>query len=159
LRGRKDFSTDPDMGVWSYGHDGFGDLITQTDANAQTATMTYDTLGRMTSKTDGSGTAQWVYDVADGAGVGKLAAMVSAPDARLNLPCSIPHTTVTGANRAGRWFTYTAFGEVQDTSECTDGDTFVTTTGYDAFGRQSSVTYPTVNGARLSVGYHYTQLG
>jgi hypothetical protein len=48
--------------------------------------MTYDRLGRMTTRDDGvgSGKAQWVYDVAaGGGGIGKLAAVVSARDSTL----------------------------------------------------------------------------
>ena len=62
--------------------------------------MTYDVLGRMTSKTDPAGTAEWVYDVAPGAGKGKLAAMVSAPDERLLGTCTVPGTTVAGGERS-----------------------------------------------------------
>src|SRR6185312_17473370 len=56
LRGRKSQTADPDVGTWNYTYDGFGDLVSQTDANGQTVTMTYDVLGRMTSRTDSTGT-------------------------------------------------------------------------------------------------------
>src|SRR5678815_272958 len=104
------------------------------------------------------GTAQWVFDLEPG-GIGKLVAMVSAPDTGLAGSCTIPHTTITGGNRAGRSFTYTRFGEIKEISECADGSTFVTTYEYDQFGRQKELTYPAVNGQRLAVGYHYTSLG
>jgi len=98
--------------------------------------------------------------VAEGAGIGKLAAVVSPPDSRLQAPCDIRYTTMTDGNRAGRWLKYTAFGDVEETSECADGDTFVTGFHYDdPFGRQSAVTYPEIGGQRLSVGYNYTQFG
>jgi YD repeat-containing protein len=162
-RGRKTTTVDPDLGAWTYEYNGYGDLISQTDAQGQKTTMTYDTLGRMTSKTElagtpQAGTSEWVYDAEPG-GIGKLVAMVSAPDPGLAAPCSIPHTTVSGGNRAGRSFKYTEFGELGETTECTDGATFVTTYTYDSLGRQSSIQYPAVNGKRLAVGYHYTSLG
>jgi RHS repeat-associated protein len=159
LRGRKKTTVDPDMGSWSYGYNGFGDLTSQTDAKLQTTTMTYDSLGRMTTKTDSTGTAQWVYDVAPGAGKGKLAAMISAPDPLSAGPCTIPFVTVTGGNRAGRSFKYTAFGDLQEESQCSDGATFVTNHEYDALGRQTLLRYPSVKGQRLAVNYHYTSLG
>jgi RHS repeat-associated protein len=160
IRGRKTSSTDPDLGTWSYGYNGFGDLVSQTDAKAQTTTMAYDRLGRMTSSTDAAGTAQWVYDVAPGAGVGKLAAMISAPDdAKLNAPCVVPFVSVTGGNRAGRTIRYTQFGDVEEESQCTDGEPFRTSFDYDVFGRPSVVRYPSINGQRLAIESHYTSLG
>jgi RHS repeat-associated protein len=162
-RGRKTLTQDPDLGEWRYTYNGFGDLVGQTDpkqqAQQQTTTMTYDQLGRMRSKTDSSGTAQWIYDVAPGAGVGKLAALVSAPDSRLAASCAALYGSAADGNRATQSFTYTAFGQVEDVSQCTDGETFTASYGYDPLGRQSLVTYPVVNGRRLSVGYNYTSLG
>jgi len=166
-RGRKNAMTDPDMGSWSYTQDGFGDLVQQIDPNArqldpstQGTTMTYDPLGRMLTKSDPTtGTAQWVYDVAPGAGVGQLAAMVSAPDTKLAGPCAIPFVTATDGNRAGKSFIYDKFGEVQQVTECADGKNFVSSYEYDPLGRQSLIRYPVVNGSQLAVGYHYTGLG
>jgi RHS repeat-associated protein len=158
-RGRKLSTTDPDLGTWTYVFDGFGDLLTQTDAKAQVTTMSYDVLGRMVSKTDSTGSAQWVYDVGPGAGIGKLAAMVGAPDANLAGPCTIPFVTATDGNRAGKSYTYTPFGDLLATSECADGNTFTTSYEYDAFDRQSLIRYPAVRGSQLAVGYHYTRLG
>ena len=55
------------MGSWSYTEDGFGESRrSRRDAKHQTATMIYDRLGRMLTKTDSTGTAQWVYDTAPG---------------------------------------------------------------------------------------------
>jgi len=107
-----------------------------------------------------AGTAEWVYDSASGAGIGKLAAMVSAPDPKLKAPCTVANTTQTSGNRAGRWFTYDEFGNVQEATECTDGENFVTTYGYDSFGRQSLVTYPAVgDGSRFAAEYRYNKAG
>jgi YD repeat-containing protein len=160
ILGRKSQTIDADLGTWTYGHNGFGELVSQTDAKQQITTMTYDELGRMTTKTDATGTAEWVYDIASGAGIGKVAAMVSAPDSKLNAPCTVPNTTQTDGNRAGRSFTYDGFGNVQEVTECADGESFVTTYDYDQLGRQKQVTYPEVNdGSRFAVEYHYTSLG
>jgi len=158
-RGRKESSIDPDLGTWTYTYNGFGNLVGQTDAKDDTTTMTYDAISRMTSKTTTAGTAHWIYDVAPGAGIGKVAAILSAPDPRLNGTCTIPNVSVNGDHRAGRWFSYTPFGDMADVSECTDGDTFVTSYGYDSFGRQDRVSYPEVTGDRLTVEYRYTGLG
>lgn len=166
VRGRKVGAVDPDMGSWTYTQDGFGDLIQQIDPNARKinpatsgTTMTYDPLGRMLMKTDSTGTAQFVYDVAPGAGIGKLAAMVSAPDPKLAGLCTIPKTTVSGGNRAGKSYQYNAFGDVQEVDECADGATFGTVNEYDRLGRPSVIRYPVVNNSQLAVGYHYSDLG
>ncbi|AGU98981.1 RHS repeat-associated core domain-containing protein [Vibrio campbellii] len=72
--GNKFYTDDPDLGNWTYKHNGFGELISQTDAKGQTTTMDYDVLGRMTSRTtqtitEVSGkkkteveTSSWIYD-------------------------------------------------------------------------------------------------
>jgi RHS repeat-associated protein len=158
VRGRKIKSIDPDLGTWTYVYNGYGDLVSQTDAKNQTTGMTYDVLGRMVTKTDAQGTAQWIYDVEPG-GVGRLAFVIGASDSRLNGSCTIPQVTLTVSNRAVRSFKYTTFGELAESSDCTDGGTFVTSYEYDSKGRQSLVRYPDVNGKRLAVGYHYTSLG
>ena len=162
-RGRKERTIDPDLGTWRYEYNGFGDLVKQIDAKNQTTTMTYDTLGRMTTRTElagtpQAGTAEWVYDVAPN-GKGMLAAVVSAPDDRLAAQCSIPNTTLTSGNRTGRSYKYTKFGQMAEVSECADGSTFVTSYAYDSLGRESSIRYPAVNNKRFTVGYHYTSLG
>jgi RHS repeat-associated protein len=162
VRGRKTSTTDPDMGYWRYVPDGFGDLVSQFDARNVETKMTYDKLGRLTSKEDPAGVAYWVYDVAEGAGVGKLAAVISAPDQHLDTFCSIPNAPAAAStgNRTGRWFKYTSFGELQEESECIDGETFVTAVGYDEFARKSRVTYPAIPGASpLVVAYRYTTFG
>jgi RHS repeat-associated protein len=163
-RGRKLLTRDPDLGQWTYGYNGYGDLVSQTDAIGQEIDMTYDVLGRMTSKTDAAGTASWVYDVAPlGAtgklALGKLAATVSAPDQRLLGACAAPYGLPSDGNRAVRSYSYTDFAQLQDDTACTDGDTFTTTTSYDPLGRLSLIRYPEVNDSRLSLVYSYTRLG
>ena len=168
-RGRKISTTDPDMGTWQYCVDGFGDLTGQIDAKSTgiscsmgtpTIAMTYDPLDRMLTKTDSTGTAHWAYDTAHGAGIGKLAVMVSAPDPKLNGTCAVPQgVPAAGGQVAVKFYVYTEFGDVQEVDECTDGTTFAMTFQYDALGRQSLVRYPMVNTSQLAVGYHYTNLG
>jgi YD repeat-containing protein len=102
--GRKVLSRDPDLGEWRYSYDGFGNVIRQVDALGRVTTMVYDSLGRMTSKTDEDGTAEWVYDVGDGAGIGKLAAMVGAPQSALSAPCEVPKVTQTGGTGLANWW-------------------------------------------------------
>ena len=85
--------------------------------------------------------------------------MISQEDSRLDLPCTVPNTTQTSGNRAGRWFTYNSFGDISEAFECTDGETFSTQYEYNDFGQQQTVRYPEVNGARFAIKYNYTDLG
>jgi RHS repeat-associated protein len=156
--GRKTSIQDPDLGTWSYTYNGFGELVSQKDAKNQTTTSMYDLLGRLTSRTDPSGVSQWVYDVAPGAGKGRLAATAGVPDPGLRGTCTIPFIAGPG-NRPGRSLTYTAFGDVAETEECVDGDAFRTTYQYDGSGRPEVLTYPDVNGTRFAVRNHYTSAG
>jgi len=64
IRGRKTVMDDPDMGRWVYAYNGFGELVTQTDAKGQTVTMVYDKLGRMISRSEPEGASTWTYDTA-----------------------------------------------------------------------------------------------
>jgi RHS repeat-associated protein len=164
-RGRRNSMVDLDMGSWTYNYDGFGDVMVQSDTLSQVTTMTYDALGRMTSRTDPTGTAQWVYDSdanAPGSPTkGKLVSMIGPPDSRLLGFCTIPNIdpNVMTGNRAGKYYTYDSFGELQSVSECVDGETLTTSYLYDALGRQSTITYPQADSAPVTVGYTYTPNG
>jgi RHS repeat-associated protein len=159
-RGRQNLTADADMGISNLTSDGFGDLVSQVHGNDAPITMIYDRAGRLQTKTTSEGTAQWVYDTAPGAGIGKLALMVSAPDPKLNGSCTVPSgLTASTGQVAVKSFQYNALGEVQEVDECAGGSAFATTYQYDALGRQSLIRYPKVNTSQLAVGYHYTSLG
>ena len=83
VRGRKTQLIDPDTGTWNYAYDALGQLVWQQSPNelvqgtSVATTMTYDVLGRMTSRIEPEYTSTWSYDkYADGSacskGVGKL---------------------------------------------------------------------------------------
>jgi RHS repeat-associated protein len=158
-RGRKQRTEDPDLGTWVYEYDGFGNLKSQTDAKGQPTTMTYDDLGRMRFKNTIEGQSEWVYDVAPGNGVGKLAATVSPADNRLGGECSIPYVQTTGGRRTGRSYAYDSFGQLTTVVECIDGENLTTSFEFDDLGRQKTVHYPSINGTSFAVEYHYTSLG
>ncbi len=70
--GRKTSMTDADMGIWSYGYDALGSLVTQKDARGCILSLNYDKLNRLTSKTSsetdcGTQTStSFTYDVGTG---------------------------------------------------------------------------------------------
>ncbi|MEO5766746.1 MAG: RHS repeat-associated core domain-containing protein [Polyangia bacterium] len=160
IRGRKTSATDPDLGTRTYTYDGFGQLLTERDGQLNTTTMTYDILGRMKTRKDPDGNmTEWLFDTAAGAGRGKIAAMIGPSSSSLK-DCALPSgATVTGGNRAVRSFKYSQSGQVEEVSECTDGDTFLIGYEYDKFDRQSVVRYPAVNGARFAAKYNYASTG
>ena len=69
---------DPDLGIWSYEYNLFGELLYQRDANNNCTVMTYDNLGRMTSRKywenastncltgNNAGQSNWYYDNTQG---------------------------------------------------------------------------------------------
>ncbi|HXU02405.1 MAG TPA: FG-GAP-like repeat-containing protein, partial [Polyangia bacterium] len=161
-RGRRRSVADPDLGTWQYTYTEFGQLATQTDAAGRTFSITYDKLGRVTNKRDvqTGAESQWAYDTAPGAGIGKVAAMVSAPDDRFRGPCFANYGLPSGEKRAVRSFSYTSLGEVAQTDDCVDGDVFTTSHAYDQIGREAITTYPAIGSENpLTVHYSYTSLG
>ncbi|WP_444909758.1 FG-GAP-like repeat-containing protein [Microbulbifer sp. TRSA005] len=69
--GRKTRMDDPDKGEWHYEYTGFGELKKQTNANGHTVELTYDELGRQSTrieKSKGSSAPTsdviWLYDSA-----------------------------------------------------------------------------------------------
>lgn len=153
--GRKRYMDDPDLGEWSYGHNGFGDLAIQRDAKGAVTSSTYDDVGRLTSKTDESGTSEWLFDP----GTGLLTGMVGPVDERLSGGCVDLPSGLSGGNRPAKWFVYNGFGDVSDSFECIDGTTFKTHMGYDELERPVLTEYPAVSGTSFAVVSHYTSLG
>lgn len=140
-RGRRTSMNDPNTGLWTYDYNALGELIWQQSPNQRAAasatTMTYDVLGRITTKAQAEFTSTWTYDSCT-KGVGK--------------PCSVSSTH--GVNKT---FNYDGYGRPSSsTVAISGGPTFTSRVAYDSFsGRIASRTYPT--GAQ--VGIEYSTLG
>lgn len=78
-RGRKATMDDPDAGHQDYHHNAAGELLWQRDAKNQTASFTYDELGRPLTRVEVEGTASWIYDTA-AHGIGKPASVSVSAD-------------------------------------------------------------------------------
>lgn len=126
LGGHKTESWDPDMGYWSYRYDALGQLTRQTNAKGQTLTQGYDLLGRMVRRTEAEGTTAWKYDIAYGAGIGKLAA-------------------VTRDDGYAEVLAYDDYGAPTDKVTEIKGQQYWVTTTYDQYGRMDSVLYPDIS--------------
>lgn len=114
---------DPDMGAWTYGYDAYGELTSQVDANGHLTTTTYDSLGRTQERDEADGVTRWVYDIAYGAGVGKLA-------------------YTYGSNGVWEGYAYDPFGETTDKITVVGGQEYWVTTDYTDVGQVSQVLYP-----------------
>ncbi|SFV02101.1 RHS repeat-associated core domain-containing protein [Polaromonas sp. YR568] len=131
-RGQKISMADPAMGAWEYRYNVFGELVWQRDSLGQAVTMAYDTLGRMTQRTEPDLVSQWSYDKkfdgnACGKGVGKLCEAKSD----------------NGYNRV---HTYDTLGRPISTATVLDNPSTpaVVSVAYDAVtGRLASKTWPT----------------
>ncbi|EKM3681665.1 type IV secretion protein Rhs [Vibrio alginolyticus] len=78
IQGNKSLVDDPDLGLWTYEYDGFGQLVNQTDAKGQSTHFAYDNLGRKVAEKVESKVKQsekevthittkaWFYDKVDG---------------------------------------------------------------------------------------------
>ncbi|WP_238541090.1 RHS repeat-associated core domain-containing protein [Polaromonas sp. CF318] len=131
-RGQKTSMADPAMGAWEYRYNVFGELVWQRDSLGQSVTMAYDSLGRMTQRTEPDLVSQWSYDTkfdgtACGKGVGKLC------EAKAD-------------NGYKRVHTYDSLGRPSATSTVLDNPSTpaVVSIAYDAVtGRMASKTWPT----------------
>ncbi len=148
LLGRKTQMIDPDMGTWNYQYNGYGELVSQTDALSQTVTMEYDDLGRMTKRIEPEGESVWEYGTSASLhNIGKLVS-VSGPD-----------------ELSTKSYTYDNLGRPSEATTVIDLPPYDTTpnyiTGqtYDSAGRVSLVQYPFVGGSRFQVKNHYNLRG
>ncbi|WP_437565862.1 RHS repeat-associated core domain-containing protein [Sorangium sp. So ce542] len=130
---------DPDRGTTVSIHDGFGELVSSTDALGRETTWAYDALGRPRSRVDRDGaervTTTWTWDTA-AHGIGKLHAL-AGPDGE-------------------KTYGYTGRGQLDVISLRIDGERapLEARLGYDELGRVEAVTYPAPAGAAPFVVAH-----
>jgi YD repeat-containing protein len=138
--GRKIGMDDPDMGVWSYAYNAFGQLASQVDAKSQITTMSYDILGRMVSRTDDfqgttEATSTWTYgdanDPQNPAPQGSIGKLLSESDGHI--------TKTYFYDNLGR--PEEATTDIGIANSASEGS-FSTQTLYDNLGRVSRTIYP-----------------
>ena len=144
--------SDPDAGITKYTYNGFGQIVTQKDANGTITTNTYDSYGRLTQKTNQANNSSslnapipaisntYTYSTTPG-NLGLLSNvtrdMVTENYAYDNL-CRISSIIVT---TAGLW---------------PDGNQIPSTSyTYNSYGQLSGISYP----SGLSVSYVYDAVG
>jgi RHS repeat-associated protein len=131
----------PDTGTTARTFDSAGNVLTSTDAKSQVTTSTYDTLNRITRATFQSGSLiDYGYD-AGSYGKGHLT--------------SLTEKNSNGSTQTTTTFTYDQKGRLTTDTRVIGGVSYVTTYGYDSYGRRNSVTYP----SGLVLAYSFDSVG
>jgi YD repeat-containing protein len=138
---------DPDMGLWVYRYNAFGELKWQKDAKGQIKRLEYDDIGRILTKTEpdhmnlGNVTSEWTYDIGNKA-VGKLSRVCVLRSA----------TTCINETSNGEEYTYDFLGRPQTTTVKIEGQSYITTiNSYDNLGRIREQTYPASGASNVRV--------
>ncbi|OFX38477.1 MAG: hypothetical protein A2X08_13745, partial [Bacteroidetes bacterium GWA2_32_17] len=113
---------EPNSGTTQYHYNAYGELEYQIDANTNRFDMTYDILGRQTTKIGLDGTYTYIYDTETN-GKGLIA-------------------SITGPNGASKSYKYDAMSRLKQINESYLGQTFTTNYQYDNFGNISKIIYP-----------------
>jgi RHS repeat-associated protein len=118
---------DPSLGIVTYDYNAFGDL-TKEIQNSKETRYTYDRLGRMNTRTENEGYAEWLWDSKPN-GKGKLG--------------ELHYTPFETANKAfDEEFTYTQFGQIETHTISVDELTKSFHYTYDALGRLKTQSWP-----------------
>ncbi|MFA5418282.1 MAG: RHS repeat-associated core domain-containing protein, partial [Bacteroidales bacterium] len=126
---------EPDAGTILYDYNPFGELVSQTNANLHTYTMTYDGLGRITKKTlEGSldDITTYTYCPEGSHGFGQL-------------------QSVSGSNGMQTSYIYDDKSRVIEKNQLIDGKKYNFTYDYNVYGKARNVTWPT----GFSIKYRY----
>ena len=138
--GRRFSVTTPDTGTSARVLDAFGLPKQARDASGRVTAFAFDPLGRLRTSTDSAGVSSFVWDVAPGAGIGRLASTSSAD----------------GVDRS---FAYDNFGRLGQTSTSVAGEQLSVSRTYDAYGRLETLGYPLVGQIPFILKYGYTPTG
>ena len=116
--------TDPSLGVLSYDHNAFGELMVATTPR-DSVWYRYDALGRVTERHGRDGDSFWTYDT------GWLGEM----DGTVHIP--------SGGDRVTEGFSYDNLGRLSGQSQrIGHGEKWEFAYGYDPFGRRNLVAFP-----------------
>jgi RHS repeat-associated protein len=136
--GRPSALLDPDLGTRTFQYNMADEMIAMTSP-AGSATMTYDGLGRLTSRSETEGLASWQYDdVGSSGAINKLSA-VSAPGG------------------FGESYQYNGLVQLVQVNTTIGTESFQTGYTYDGNSRVSQIAYPgpalTIQNAYDAAGY------
>ncbi len=134
---RKRQQCDSDLGCRTYSYDAVGHLLSSNDANGNLIGFAYDAVGRPAAKSlPGGKSVNWYYDESGhGASQGMLTSVI-----------------YSGGQEA---YVYDNYGRPSATVRCVMGVCETIKTGYDAYDRVASLTYPDCD----TVIYHFDEGG
>jgi RHS repeat-associated protein len=140
VHGNRNSMDDPSLGLTTYQHNAFAEMIGMTNALGQVTTYEFDTIGRMTRRTDDVQGAtpmvnSWWYDYQH---AGKL-----YKESR------------NYQDEYARWTFYDSLMRVSAQTHRTDGVSQSISYQYDGNSRNSKVTYP----GGFAVNYQYNSYG
>jgi RHS repeat-associated protein len=142
LRGFKTQSVDADRGTWNFNGDSLKEIVSYTDAKQHSFGVTYDVLGRMTSRSEPEGTSTWTWGSTPSLyNIGKL-------------------QSVAG-NGYSETRTYDSVGRLLDRAITTD-TTYNYDYTYNSIGAIDTITYPTspaptgTTATRYKIDYSYS---
>jgi RHS repeat-associated protein len=148
LRGFRTQMVDADAGTWNFAADSLNELVSWTDAKAQSFSQIFDPLGRITSRTEPEGTSSWTWDGSAAAhNIGKLAAVSGYGYAE-----SLTYDTLS--RLSNRTITITG-----------DDQSYPFDYTYNTLGEIDTLTYPTspiptmTTGPRYKLKYVYDSYG
>ncbi|MGH9685401.1 MAG: RHS repeat domain-containing protein [Candidatus Acidiferrales bacterium] len=139
----------PESGVINYSYDADGNVQTRTDARGIVTTYTYDALNRLTKKSysDGTPTAQFLYDADPGWGYSETNIAGRMTEAWAN---------ISGTSVGASIFSYDSMGRVIMNDQCTPiicgSGAFGVDYQYDLLGDMTSATG---NGVQYTGTYTY----
>jgi RHS repeat-associated protein len=151
--GRRTDLKDPDLGWIHYQVDPLGQVLSQVSPNqrpSKSTVMTYDVLGRMTTRTAGDLVAGWTYDVMDG-----------QTNCATYKSCGqlVESFTKNGADKDYRQLhTYEAKGRPDTTTTILDKN-YTSKIGYDSWGRVVRETLQRDGGAAKVYDRRYNAYG
>lgn len=119
--GRKTSATNPNSGTTGYQYDNFGQLKKITDSGNDSITYTYDGIGRLAIEAVKGVTTNYVY-YTSGTANGKIAAIEKGDTIQA--------------------YKYDSLGRLIRVADSLPGISMVTKYEYDAYGRNSTITYP-----------------
>jgi RHS repeat-associated protein len=135
VMGRRTEILDPNTGRRVTTYNAFGEVVAEEDARGLVTRYEYDVLGRLVVRRAPEGTSFWVFDTAEGAAIGLVAA-IQSPDHQ-------------------QQFRYDELGRMTGQTRVINGQVFTTATHYDNRGRLETVVYPT----GFSTRYRYSVTG
>lgn len=146
LRGHLTSTSDPDRGPKTYQSNSLGELVNLRDAKTSapswTQTLSYDLLGRVTSRTEPEGTTTWTWGTpADNTPTAKYVGRLKQLSGLSYVETLSYDLYGRPATRAMQW---------------NGGTTYTASVAYNTLGSIDTLTYPASTGSPLAIKYAYS---